>query len=1241
MKKRDKEYGSKVNLVSNMAGAGNEELEPDTKDNKLEPAPILADTGASSERKMLRQETLEERVLTPDEKSFLLCVERGDVSTAKGIIKAMTKRPNLFDLNCVDPLGRSALVIAVENENMPLMEMLLEAGIRPKDALLVSIREDYVDGCEMLLRFEEETHKEGEAYSWETMDNTVANFTADITPLILAAHRNNYEILKMLLDRGATIPIPHYIKCSCQECLQGSEEDSLKFSLARINAYRALASPSLIALSSRDPILTAFQLSDELKKLARAESQYRAEYIKLRKQVQEFVCGLIDQTRTSYELEVILNHNPDGEPWQIGDYQTLDRLKLAVAYKQKKFVAHPSVQQLLASIWYEGLPGFRRKHVVKQMIDVAKLFCMFPINSMLYIMAPHSGAGKHMRKPFVKFVSHSASYIFFLLLLALASQRIEHVMISLICYLIPGTEWLAQIQADWIKYERGSLPHFVEMLIILWVQGFAWSAVKTFYSLGLLDYIKNVWNLADVFIIGSFMTWIGLRALAFLIVLKEQWDGVPPEQIWIPKEEWHVFEPQLLAEAMFGAGMVSAYLKVVHILSINPHMGPLQIALGKMVIDILKWMFLYMLVVFAFGCGMNQLLWYYADLEYQACYSLPGGEPDYENEGDACGAWRRFANLWETSQSLFWSTFGLVEISDFDLQGIKEFTRFWGLLMFGSYSVCNIIVALNMLIAMMSNSYQVIFERSDMEWKFSRSKLWMAYFNPGSTVPPPFNVIPSPKSIMRILCCKKAGEKNYSEEDVNQANDRYFNVMKFIIRRYVTNEQRKSEDYSITEDDIQEVRQDISSFKYELLDILRNNKMDVPATKGGGIVGRKSKNMERQIQKGFNISHVENIMDAFSTAILNETPKDVFKKFAKIVGDKKRVKQRASIKRDADSRRSSLNADPIGSSSTSIRRHRNSLKKSMLCRGASAAEMKMTLTRLNSTELVAFNPLLADVDPMTRRAYAKFKSTLNKYNLDHAKGQLPVETELSQKREKKNRDSIRKLIIEKAKSIDSVSSHQSVVNKLVADLDKFMDKEPTENQSNLQKKETTTEGVQEKPNSDDKGIDNKAFTADDSSAVSKPAASTVSPMAPPSPRPSPKPDHATAKTSDAPELAKAAPAKKAPAPSKPETSACPSKSPAAAPPKSPAAPPRSPAAPPKSPAAPPKSPAPPPKSPAAPPKSAAGGKPAAEASTKKPAMTGATAAKSPAPVRKDEEPVGKFEPDGKSAVSGQKRTGWI
>lgn len=67
-----------------------------------------------------------------------------------------------------------------------------------------------------------------------------------------------------------------------------------------------------------------------------------------------------------------------------------------------------------------------------------------------------------------------------------------------------------------------------------------------------------------------------------------------------------------------------------------------------------------------------------------------------------------FYSIFETSQSLFWAGFGLVDLTAFDLTGIKSFTRFWGLLLFGSYSVINIIVLLNMLIAMMSNSYQII-----------------------------------------------------------------------------------------------------------------------------------------------------------------------------------------------------------------------------------------------------------------------------------------------------------------------------------------------------------------------------------------------------------------------------------------------------------------------------------------------------------------------------------------------------
>lgn len=67
-----------------------------------------------------------------------------------------------------------------------------------------------------------------------------------------------------------------------------------------------------------------------------------------------------------------------------------------------------------------------------------------------------------------------------------------------------------------------------------------------------------------------------------------------------------------------------------------------------------------------------------------------------------------FSSVFESSQSLFWASFGMVDLNSFELTGIKTYTRFWGLLMFGSYSVINVIVLLNLLIAMMSNSYAMI-----------------------------------------------------------------------------------------------------------------------------------------------------------------------------------------------------------------------------------------------------------------------------------------------------------------------------------------------------------------------------------------------------------------------------------------------------------------------------------------------------------------------------------------------------
>lgn len=52
--------------------------------------------------------------------------------------------------------------------------------------------------------------------------------------------------------------------------------------------------------------------------------------------------------------------------------------------------------------------------------------------------------------------------------------------------------------------------------------------------------------------------------------------------------------------------------------------------------------------------------------------------------------------------------------------------------------------------------------------------------------------------------------------------------MRVLVRRYVTAEQRARDEVGVTEDDVMEIRQDISTLRFELIDILHNNGMKTP-----------------------------------------------------------------------------------------------------------------------------------------------------------------------------------------------------------------------------------------------------------------------------------------------------------------------------------------------------------------------------------------------------------------------------
>ncbi|GAA6097152.1 short transient receptor potential channel 6a isoform X1 [Tachysurus ichikawai] len=334
--------------------------------------------------------------LTPVEERFLDAAEYGNIPVVRRMLEEI---PGL-DVNCVDYMGQNALQIAVGNEHLEVTELLLKKDnlSRIGDALLLAISKGYIRIVEAILNHkafaessrltasprEAAMHDDFFAY-----DEDGSRFSHDITPITLASHCQEYEIVHILLGRGARIEQPHDYFCTCDTCNYHQKYDSFSHSRSRINAYRGLASPAYLSLSNEDPVLAALELSNELACLANIEKEFKNDYRKLSMQCKSFVVGLLDLCRNTEEVEAILNGEVD-ESSDLPGRPSLNRLNLAIKYELKKFVAHPNCQQQLLLIWYENLSGLRQQTTAIKFLVVLGVAIGLPFLSMMYWVAPCS-----------------------------------------------------------------------------------------------------------------------------------------------------------------------------------------------------------------------------------------------------------------------------------------------------------------------------------------------------------------------------------------------------------------------------------------------------------------------------------------------------------------------------------------------------------------------------------------------------------------------------------------------------------------------------------------------------------------------------------------------------------------------------------------------------------------------------------------------------------------------------------
>ncbi|XP_048840122.1 transient receptor potential cation channel subfamily C member 2b [Brienomyrus brachyistius] len=636
-----------------------------------------------------------------------------------------------------DRQWREALNLAIRLGSEDTMDALLR-GVKfdfrqIHEALLVAVDTNQPQVVKKLLdRLDQEkgvgnNKVDVRSFSLAIFDHSIddSQFAPGVTPLTLACQKDLYDIVTMLTRKGHVIPRPHRISCACLECRNGRQYDLLKFSLSRINTYRGIASRAYLSITSEDAMLSAFRLSRDLRRLSKKEPEFKPQYLSLEELCQEFAVELLGMCRNQSEVTTILNDceddsededGLDGRAFEEG-IPNLARLRLAVNYNQKQFVAHPICQQVLSSIWCGSLSGWKGSKTAWKLFVSVAIFITMPFLCLIYWFAPKSKIGKTLKIPVIKFLLHSASYLWFLITLLCESIAME------------------MFRTEFASRHQNMLHNSLHMV---WVVGFFWFECKEVWIEGLRTYLLDWWNCLDMMVLSMYLASFSLRVV---IVLKGYLICQEPNRLQecayftqSGREEWRQEDPQLIAEVLFAVTSMLSFTRLAYILPAQESLGTMQISIGKMIDDMMRFLFILMIIGTAFLCGINSI--------YVPYVISP-----------------RLGQFNETFRFLFWTMFGVVNQEYVDMPDFVV-AEFVGRVLYGIFTLIIVIVLLNMLIAMITNSFQKIEDDADVEWKFARSKLYLNYFREGLTMPVPFNIIPSPKAtfylirgIFRRICC--------------------------------------------------------------------------------------------------------------------------------------------------------------------------------------------------------------------------------------------------------------------------------------------------------------------------------------------------------------------------------------------------------------------------------------------------------------------------------------------------------
>lgn len=341
------------------------------------------------------------------------------------------------------------------------------------------------------------------------------------------------------------------------------------------------------------------------------------------------------------------------------DYKNVEFLDVLLELGRKDVVSQHGVQKYLSSVWAGNLTWSGWKFIM--------LFFAFLLCPPVWVVVSCPIGHRLAKIPVIKFMSYLASHIFFIVLLCMTTVFVP--------FYVPL----------WLCADLVPLPH--EWLLAIWFLG---------------NLVSNMSNPADKAGFGSIKLVVMVIGFAAFVI--------HCVGFLFPDEETRVII-LYLRNQMLAVVVLLSFIEFLNFLSFHHLFGPWAVIIQDLVKDMMR--FLVILGIFMIGFSLS----------ISAIY-VPVFKPPEDVNSTLVSAGLEFQSPIFTFEMLFFSLFGLVEPDLMPpLHLSPSYSKVFMKLVFGIYMMITVVVLINLLIAMMSNTYQRIEARSDTEWKFGRAKL--------------------------------------------------------------------------------------------------------------------------------------------------------------------------------------------------------------------------------------------------------------------------------------------------------------------------------------------------------------------------------------------------------------------------------------------------------------------------------------------------------------------------------------